>query len=96
MYKGFCSVFISKQMFSNRRWKVSLVGMDSKSIVIIKVMQHLTFFRKIKSVESDCVCTSPVKILDTRVILDVEKAVFFYEVLLPIVCPTNQIAPLIM
>ena len=65
-------------------------------MVIIKVTQNLSVLHEIRSVVSDCVNTPSGKILDTFIMLDVGKTVFFVEVSLSIVRPTNQIASLIM
>ena len=65
-------------------------------MAIIKVTQNLTVLDKIKSMESDCVDTPSGKMLDTLIMPDVGREVFFVEVSRPIVRPTNQITPLIM
>ena len=88
--------FISKQTFSGCRWKFSLACKDSEHMAIIKVTQTLTILHEIKSMENNCVDTSSGKILDTLIMPDVGRAVFFHDVSLPIVRPTNQIAQLIM
>jgi len=51
---------------------------------------------EIKSVACDCVNTPSGKFLDTLIMPDVGREVFFVEVSRPIVRPTNQITPLIM
>jgi len=65
-------------------------------MAIIKVTQNLTVLHEIKSMKSDCVSTPSGKILDTLIMPDVGRAVFFHDVSLPIIRPTNQIVPLIM
>ena len=65
-------------------------------MAIIKVTQNVSVLHKIKSVASDCVNTPSGKILGILIMWDVGRAVFFVEVSLPIVRPTNQIAPMIM
>jgi len=54
------------------------------------------FYCEIKSVVSACVGTPLGKISGTVNTLDVDTSVVFHKVSLPIVRPTNQIAPMIM
>jgi hypothetical protein len=65
-------------------------------MAIIKVDQILLFYCEIKSVVSACVGTPLGKISGTVNTLDVDTSVVFHKVSLPIVRPTNQIAPMIM
>ena len=65
-------------------------------MAIIKVTQNLSVLHEIKSVACDCVNTPTGKFLDTLIMPDVGREVFFVEVSRPIVRPTNQITPLIM
>lgn len=65
-------------------------------MAILKVNQNGIVFYEIKSVESACVGTPLGKILGTVNTLDVDTSVVFHKVSLPIVRPTNQIAPMIM
>ena len=65
-------------------------------MAIIKVTQTLSVLHEINSVACDCVNTPSGKFLDTRIMLDVGREVFFVEVSRPIVRLTNQITPLIM
>ena len=65
-------------------------------MAIIKVTHPLRGLHEIKSVACDCVNTPTGKFLDTLIMPDVGREVFFVEVSRPIVRPTNQITPLIM
>jgi len=65
-------------------------------MAIINVTQTLRVLHEIKSVACDGVNTPYGKFVDTLIMPDVGREVFFVEVSRPIVRPTNQITPLIM